>query len=201
MPKLDVDYLFCSSEIDKLSELELNLSALPPQFQKLVAEIVLLRLFYLFQESVASMATKLQCGARYLDGTSATVLAPAKSAISAQSNMSSLGRTKPRNNLKWSKVTDIKENVKYVIGPSDHFVTILDYHASFVDEMRRVRNRIAHNNLQARRNYSLVVKKHYGAFLNSVTPGTLLLSKRKSPRLLEQYLTKTKILIKNIAKA
>jgi hypothetical protein len=201
MPKLSVDYRFTSTEIDKLLDLENNLPSLPPQFQKLVAEIVMLRLFYLFQESVASIATKLVCGAHYIDGSVAVILAPARSATAAQSNMSLFGRSKPRYNLTWSKVSDIKENVKYVVAPAENFVTVLDHHGTFVDEMRRVRNRIAHNNLQARQNYRVIVQRYYGAFLNSVTPGTLLLSARRSPPLLNQYLTKTKILLKAIAKA
>ncbi|HEY6803393.1 MAG TPA: hypothetical protein VI306_07425 [Pyrinomonadaceae bacterium] len=201
MSKLSVDYSFSSSEIDKLLDLEKNLPSLSPRFQKLVAEIVMLRLFYLFQESVASIATKLVCGASYIDGSMAAVLAPARSATAAHSNMRLFGRSKPRSSLKWSKVSDIKENVKYVVAPTEHFVTVLDHHGTFVDEMRRVRNRIAHNNLQARQNYRFIVQRYYGAFLNSVTPGTLLLSTRRSPALLNQYLTKTKILLKAIAKA
>lgn len=201
MPKLSADYRFSSAEIDKLLALEGSISSLPPQFQKLAAEIVLLRLFYLFQDGVASMATKLICGANYVDGSAPTILAPAKSAISARSNMSVVGRSKPRHNLSWSTVSEIKENIKFVVAPTEHFIDVLDHHGTFVDEMRRVRNRIAHNNPQARKNYRIIVQRHYGAFLNSVTPGTLLLSARRSPPLLNQYLTKTKILLKQIAKA
>jgi hypothetical protein len=67
--------------------------------------------------------------------------------------------------------------------------------------MRRVRNRIAHNNADSRRKYRIVVRQYYGAFVNTVTPGVLLGSNRHSPLLIEQYIRKSKIVVKEIVKA
>ena len=85
--------------------------------------------------------------------------------------------------------------------PMITLITVVDRNSSLIDELRRVRNRIAHNNAQSRTNYRDVVRRHYGAFLNHVTPGMLLLSSRKKPTLIEQYIKKQRIFVKDIIKA
>lgn len=200
MHRLDVNLRDFDREVDKLSDLERNLLNLAAQYQKLVAEIVLLRLFYVLENTFASMACKVVCRAKYLDGSSPTVLVTCRNVQRALAEMKNYGRTRPRHTLKWTKASEIKENLKYVLNSSDHFVRVVDYHGNFIDEMRRIRNRIVHNNQQSRNNYQVVIRRLYGAKLNGITPGTLLLSKRYSPSLLRQYLIKSNILIKEVAK-
>lgn len=200
MAKLSVDYDFCKVEIDKLSELQLNLDPLPPKYQKLVAEIVMLRLFYILENTFASLTMKILSGATYLDGTPASVLFASKNSQAAEYNMKTHGRKKAVGFLKWTKVSYIKDNVRYLVPAGEHFIVELDHHGVLIEEMRRVRNRIAHNNPGSRSNYREIVQKHYGAYLNSITPGMLLLSPNFSPPLLSQYLSKSKILIKSMIK-
>ena len=94
----------------------------------------------------------------------------------------------------------IKDNVKNIINPNDNFYNVVNRHGTLIDEMRRIRNRIAHNNSSARGKYRAIVRRYYGAYLNNITPGTLLLSPRKSPPLLAQYIIKSRILIKDLVK-
>ena len=110
------------------------------------------------------------------------------------------GRAQPRHTLNWSKVSEIKQNVRHLLPPGEHIITVLDAHGTFIDELRRVRNRIAHNNEQARRSYQVIVKRHYGARVNAVTPGMLLLTRRKRPCLLRQYIRKSQVLVKTMTK-
>ena len=201
MPRLDLEYKSYLRETDKLLELYANISPLLLTYQKVVAEIIILRLFDLLQNVIKSTTVKIICRARYIDGSNPLLLEPARSSQEALSKMKSHNRRKPRTDLRWSKVKDIKENVRHLINISDHFVTVLDIHASFIEEVRRVRTRIAHNNLASRKNYRLVVRIHYGAFVNSITPGILLLSPRRKPTLIEQYLRKARILVKEMVKA
>jgi hypothetical protein len=102
--------------------------------------------------------------------------------------------------LMWSKASEIKENTKYVIDPNDNFSQVIDRNGSLIDELRRVRNRIAHNNAQSRRKYREVVRRYYGAYMNHVTPGVLLLTTRIRPALIEQYIKQERILVKDILK-
>lgn len=200
MHRLNVDLQNFNREVDKLSDLEKNINYLPAKYQKLVAEIVLLRLFYLVENAFFSIACKVVCGAQYLDGSSPNVMISCRTVRSAEIQMKNHGRSRPRHTLKWSKASEIKENLKYVLDRHDHFVRTVDFHGTFIDEIRRVRNRIAHNNPTARNNYQVVVRRYYGAQLNGLTPGTLLISSRHSPNVLRQYLAKSKILIKELIK-
>jgi hypothetical protein len=200
MPSILSDYRTHDAETQRLLNLSGTLSSLPPMHQKLVAEIVLLRLFSLFENLIASVMLKLACGATYVDGSNPTLLVRARFSQNALTLFKTLGWKKQRQ-LQWSTATEIKKNIKYVIDPSDNAVTIVDRNGVLIDELRRVRNRIAHNNVQSRMQYRNVVRIHYGAFMNHITPGMLLLTPRIRPPLLEQYIRQERILVKDIVKA
>ena len=199
MVKLSVDYSILSNEADKLIELLDNINSLQPRYAKLVAEILLLRLFDSLEETITSITTKIMCGALYADGSQPGLLIQSKSRVAAINNMSNYGRRGARY-LRWSQVKEIKENVRYVIDPNEHFLNEIDRHVLFFDEIRWIRNRIAHNNATARKNYRKAVLRYYGAYVNSVTPGKLLLSSRQNPVLIRQYLKKSRILVKTLIK-
>jgi len=199
MVKLEVDYLESDSEIDKLIDLLPHITSLQPIFSKLVAEILLLRLFDSLQETIMSVITKICCGALYVDGSQPKLVVQSKSRQGTIDNMMIHGRKKPRY-LRWSPVEEIRKNVRYIIDPNEHILNELDRHILFIEEMRWIRNRIAHNNTKARANYRKAVLRHYGGYVNSVTPGMLLLSPRQNPVLIEQYLKKARILVKTLVK-
>lgn len=199
MVKVSVDYSILSNEADKLIELLDNINSLQPRYAKLVAEILLLRLFDSLVETITSITTKIMCGALYADGSQPGLLIQSKSKVAAINNMMKYGRRKPRD-LRWSQVKEIKENVRYVIDPNEDFLNELDRHVLFIEEIRWIRNRIAHNNATTRKNYRKAVLRYYGAYVNSVRPGTLLLSSRQNPVLIRQYLRKSRILVKTLIK-
>ena len=201
MVRLDVELRDCQNALDRLIGLQANLHVLPAGYQKLVAEVVMVRVFDLFQNHLKRIVCKVACGGIYLDGSPPLLLHQYRSMTGAESAMKTVGRGgKPRYNLRWSKVTEIKENARFVIDPIDYLLVTLDRHSHDIDEMRRVRNRIAHNNEQSRRAYSDVVRRKYGARVTGVTPGTLLLSQRWSPSLLETYLRSTRALVRTLVK-
>jgi len=199
MPNLDIDHNFFNREISKLNSLASSLGTLSPSHQKLVAEIILLRLFSLLENAIASICIKIACGANYLDGTASILLKRATSFQSAISLFRTHGRSKTRK-LIWTRGREIKENVKYIIDSSDNLFNIIDIYSPIIAEIKYVRNRIAHNNEKSRENYKSVVRQHYGAYLKNITPGILLLTKRKTPNLLIQYIIKTRIFIKELTK-
>lgn len=200
MPRLRSDYLEFCSQIDGLVDLCANVSPLSPKYRKAVAEIALLRGFDLLQGIFLSTATKLVCGARYLDGSTANVLLPARSQAAALTNMSTHGRLRPKNRMQWSKASEIRDNCKLLIHSTEHFLTTLTNHTTLIDEMRNVRNRIAHNNANSRAKYQVVVRRHYGAEQKHISPGMLLLTARFAPRLIDKYLAETKVLVKQMVK-
>ena len=197
-----VDYRVHDFETNRLLSLCGTLTKLSAVHQKLVAEIIILRLFDLFENLVSSVSAKLACGARYVDGTRPTLLVNrARSLQGAKTLFQTHGRQRPRSQLKWSIASDIRRNIVHVIDPQDNVVTVVDRSNSFIDELRRVRNRIAHNNAQSRKQYREIVRGHYGAYLNNVTPGVLLLSSRTQPLLIEQYIRQQRIIGRGVVKA
>ena len=199
MVKLKADYLELDSEIHKLIDLLSHISSLQPRLAKLVAEILLLRLFSSLEETIMSVTVKIGCGALYIDGSQPRLAVQSKSRQGTIDNMMIYGREKQRY-LRWSSVTEIRENVRYIIASNEHVLNELDRHILFIDEMRWIRNRIAHNNTKARANYRKAILRYYGGYVNSVTPGTLLLSPRQNPVLIEQYLKKSRILVKTLVR-
>lgn len=200
MPNLMGCYSDYCKEIDKLIDLEANTTSLNPKLRKLMAEIVMLRSFYLLENIIRSLSVKIACGASYVDGTRPALLQKSSNEAAALHSMKNLGRTKQKWNLKWTTVSEIKDNLKYTLGLTEHFIIVLDRNGTLIDEMRRVRNRIAHNNNKSRTDFQIIVRRHYGAFLNSITPGILLITPRNNPPMIRQYLATSKILIKQLIK-
>lgn len=198
MPRLDIDYRDLVQQTSRLIDLRLNLTPLEPRYQKLVAEVLLLRLFSLVERTLESITTKILCGAQYLDTSLPLVMIAAGSASEAQFNMTHVGRLKPRFYLKWTQVSEIKKHVINLIDPTDHFITTLDIYNSSLEEMRFVRNHIAHRTSSTRAKFKPLVQAYYGAYLNSITPGTLLLSQRSAPPLIDKYIATSKIFVRDL---
>lgn len=171
------------------------------QLQKLLAELIMMRLFDDLQEVLVGVALRLACGTTYADGMPPILLtAPAKSTAGARVLFETFGRPKPQN-MKWSKATFINETTKYVLDPANPFNVSCNANAGIIAEMQAVRNRIAHANANSRKAFSGIVQKRYGAKLNNISPGTLLLSSRFSPFVLQEYLSTCRIIAKACARA
>ncbi len=178
-----------------------GLSQIDVRLQKLVAELLILRIFDEFQVAIAGVALRLACGTPYADGTLPALLtAPARSTAGARALYENFGRSKP-NPAKWSKTSFINDTTKYVLDSSNKFRSACTANALVISEMQAVRNRIAHANAKSRAAFAVVVQRWYGAKLNNVSPGMLLLSPRVSPTLLEQYLTACRVITKGCAGA
>ena len=169
--------------------------------QKLLAELVMMRLFDEWQEAVAGVAYRLACGAPYVDGTIPNLLTgPATSTSNARTLFENHGRVKPRY-VKWSRVNFINDTTKHVIDAADPFVSACSAYSLQIAEMQAIRNRIAHKNARSREAFQVVVRRYYGANLNHVSPGLLLLSPRQSPPLLHRYLATCRVIVRDCAKA
>lgn len=197
MPRLDVDHRHFVEQADRLSDLVSHLTPMEPRYQKLVVEIAMLRLFSLVESTIESIAVKALCGARYLDSSLPLVIQRSRSAQAAITSMENYGRGKKRI-LRWTKSSEIKDNIAFVINGLDPINSVLDSHGMILDEMRKVRNRIAHSTGSARQQFRHVVLRRYGAYVNSVTPGTLLISDRFTPRMIDDYLRSSKVIIREL---
>ena len=160
-----------------------------------------MRLFDEFQEALAGIALRLACGAPYVDGSAPTLLLPAaRSTAGARILYEQHGRAKNKY-MKWSRVSFINDTTKYVLDPSNAFLAVCSANALVISEMQAIRNRIAHRNTNSGTAFATVVGRHYGARLNAVSPGLLLLSPRFAPSMLETYIASCRVIIKECSKS
>src|SRR5207249_4260998 len=102
--------------------------------RKLVAEIVMVRLFLLVENTFASVGAKLLCGATYLDATHPGRLVTARSMAGAVTAMKTHGRSKPKNYLSWTKSKDIQDNLSLTLDAVDPFFAVVSKHGSLLIE-------------------------------------------------------------------
>jgi hypothetical protein len=200
MPRLDIELRDFVRQTDRLLLLIANLTPLEPRYQKMVCEIGMLRLFSLFEGTTETVAIKVVCGAKYVDGSSPVQLVRCRNSGDAVIHMLRHARRTPLVYLKWTNQRDIRKNIRHVLDPLDNFYTVINNHGPLIDEMRRVRNHIAHRSSGTRREFKPVVVNYYGAYVRSVTPGVLLFSRRWNPPIIEQYIRKARIIIKDLIK-
>lgn len=183
------------------SQVSAGLPQIDPKLQRLLAELVMLRLVDEFQEAISGIAARLACGAVYADGSAATLLtAPAGSVSGAITLFENHVRSN-RKFAKWSRVDFIAETTKNVLSPANAFIGACTANSLTISEMQAVRNRIAHGGQNARMAFRTVVVRRYGAALNHVSPGLLLLSPRFAPCLLDQYIAACRLIVRNCSKS
>jgi hypothetical protein len=200
MFQLRRDHALFLLQSNKLLALLQSIAALSPQHQKLVEEIVLLRLSALLEEALEEILCKICCGATYLDGTSPILQARQRSIAGALHAMENHGRQKPRR-ARWNDGADIRENVRLVVDGSDHIFAVLRSYAGLLTELRYMRNGIAHSSQKARRDFSTVIYKYYGGYPRGVTAGTLLLSPRVgTPPLIQRHVISGRVFISDLVK-
>lgn len=168
------------------------------QVRKLLAELVMMRLFDDLQELIQGVAVRLACGAPYLDGVAPVLrVAPFRSTTQALHAFENLNRNS-RKFAKWSKPAFVGDSIKHVLGPNEYLYGACVAASAQLEEMRVVRNKIAH---AAVSDFRDVVRRYYGAHLNNVTPGHLLLSPRRSPNLLTTYIQTCEVIARSICRA
>jgi hypothetical protein len=200
-PNVRVPYEEFLGRTQRHTRVVAGLATTEVRVQRLVAELVMMRMFDELMESIAGAAYRLACGAPYDDGTAPVLLTqPASSTTHARTLFENENRTKLKF-VKWSNATFINRTTQHVLDPSDSFSTSCSRHGGIMAEMQSVRNRIAHRGGNARTSYAKVVKRRYGADLNHITPGVLLLSPRFQPPLIEQYLASARVIAKDCIKA
>ena len=162
-----------------------------------VAEMIIVRLFALFEAVIEDSACRLICGSKYCDGASPLLQRPrpTQGFERARNAMRIFGRTDPHNLLRWNKAREIRKNLEKLFPTNEHFVDTVVGHGQFISDLRKMRNHIAHGNASTRRKFDGVVRNYYGANVNAMTPGRMLLSSRFSPLLLEQFCRRTQVIL------
>jgi len=199
--RLSVDWHRIHEQTTRLEGLASSLSNLQPRHRKLVAEIALVRLFLLLENTVSSIGSKLLTGAGYLDGTAPRRLVNARSRKHANDLMRTRARAKPVK-LGWRQSADIRENLATTLDSSDPFFAVIANNGTLLTDMRYIRNHVVHFNDSTRTNFRKVVRKHYGGLKQGVSPGLLLLTDQVGRRpLLSSYILAVRVMVKDLVRA
>ncbi len=199
VPRLDITLRDTRRRIDYLANFRSDSRDLAPRYQYFIAELIMLRLFAMMENAIADVAYKLVAGAVYINGNKPRRLFSASSIAGARTAMLTYGRSKPRQNLSWTKYKYIKESTSTVLESTEIYLTYAQVHGGTLDELRKVRNFIAHRNSTSRIGYKQVVLATYGAN-SKIDVGPFLVSEqRSSPAKIDSYLLTVKIIIADLA--
>ena len=132
---------------------------LSAEMQGFVAEMLLLRLFSILETCIRDVAIKVACGTPYRNGINSTPTIRCKSVNDAIEKFKNEGREKSIQNLRFANVSQTNESIKYVINEREPFRVTLSKYGSIYEEMRCVRNHIAHRTQSTSINYKKIVKQ------------------------------------------
>lgn len=181
MVTLNTDYNNFRAVTARLLDVNHRARSLEIEYQKLIAETLLLRLFYELDHCVEMIVLKLLRGAPYLNGDPAKLLCPPfKSQEAARNHMLMLGRkNKPRYYLEWTTLAKTLANLNGVMSPVDHFITTRTLHDGVYENIRGVRNHIAHSTISSKNQYTAIVRSVYASHIG-ISPAKFLLSQRNA---------------------
>jgi hypothetical protein len=191
-----------SAQTQALENLVASLSPLAATHQKLVAEIIMIRLCLLLENTLELACAKVLCGAQYLDATHPQTLVAARSVSGALFLMRTHGRKKPLVNLHWTRAKLIRENVCKTLDSRDPLFACVRRHTNFLTEARQVRDQIAHKSSSSTAEFRKAVRSRYGALRRGMTPGLYLLQPGTSRRCkLEEFLIASRVLVRDLVRA
>jgi hypothetical protein len=200
--KLAVSHREYIVQADKLRSLLQAVHVLAPEFRQMLAEMITLQCFYLFELAIEDVAAKLVCGARYGDGVVPVITHGSRSIDAALAAMRTINRTKPKGILKWNKTKEINGNVRHVIATTEHFFTACRNHSARLNEIRIVRNHIAHGNAGTKAEFARVVQRRLGALPRAIPRPGLFVLREFTPGvpLLTEYVVTLGAILKDAAK-
>lgn len=192
-----------SAHAARLRSLAVHVPAFSNEFKVMLSEMLLLQAFYLFEIAIEEIAAKIVCGAHYVDGTVPATKHTARTIDDAISAMRTFNRTKALNQLKWNQAKVIIANVQHVIAPGEEYCVVCTNYATAINEVRVVRNHIAHGNDDTKKQYGVVVAARLGAAPQRLPkPGGFVLRQQASgSTLLVEYITSLEAIVKAAVKA
>jgi len=198
LPSIGASFNRSTKDIALLSNYLVTAKTLQSQHQYLIAEVIMLRLFGIFESSVQDIAYKLACGALYRNGTNPLVLTPCNNLMDAHHKMLSHQRGRPLPYLKWTTSRYINDSIKFVLDPTDSFYTTILSNSSALEEMRIVRNQIAHRTKSTKNAFDTVLVNRYGANPRLSMGAFLTSTTRHTPSNITRYVQEMTIILNDI---
>lgn len=120
--------------------------------------------------------------------------------ISAEDHMISYGRKKTIRYTRWTTKDYIFINLDKLMDINDPYLRNIDIHNNNINEMRVVRNHIAHISNSTRSEFKAVIRKTYGADIKCSAGAYLMSTKRHRMSNITRFVQTTKTIISDIAK-
>lgn len=200
IPNINTSYNNSINDIGILSNYMTDCVGLESKYQYLISEVVMLRLFAILETTIGEMALKFACGALYKNGTTPLTQVVCSSINDANGKMLTHNRARsPLRWLKWTNETDIEKSIKHVLVLTDKFFVAVQNHAALIDEMRIIRNHIAHRNSGTARQYYQVLRGIYSANLK-IAMGAYLISTARQPLPnIKRYLLSVPVILQDLS--
>lgn len=165
-----------------------------------LAEIILIRAAAILENSIAEIAYKLACGARFANGNREQLTVICSSLSNARITMLSENgaRAQPKGSLRWTKAAHVIESTKCVIDDGGAFATSCRVHGQIIAEIFDVRHYAAHRNKSSRAKYQKWVRSQYGQE-RPIQLGYFLLTRNLRPTAnLDRYLRTIPVVIADL---
>ncbi len=172
--------------------------SLSAEMQGFVAEMLMLRLFSILETCIREVSSKLACGVSYRNGVDSHPTIKCKSVKDALEKFKNEGRGGKSHQLHFANVHQTNEAIQYIINDREPFRVKLSRYGSIYEEMRCVRNHIAHRTHSTSINYKKIVKQRYGANHRIKTSSFLISDKRDGRVRIDDYIRTIRILINEI---
>ena len=199
-PSINSIYTQSISRLKVVEKYIIKAQLLPPDLYGFVAEIMLLRIFSTIEFAVRETAIRIACGVPYRDGVFPSHLIIQCANLSdAIDKFKTYNRgTTPVSKLQFTNVKNTNKSIKHIIDVNESFRQKLNAYGVVFEEMRKVRNHIAHRNSSTGKDFKAVIRQKYGGDLR-LKPSVFLVSlKRQSKANIDIYLQTAKIMVNEI---
>lgn len=198
-PSIGAIYAQAISRLSVVERYLIKAQTLPSDLYGFVAEIMMLRIFSVLEYTIRETATRLACGVPYRNGVSPTHIIHLCSSLSdAINNFKSYKRSHTKQYLQFTNVSQTNDSIKNIIDSSEPFRIKLGQYGVQIEEMRKLRNHIAHRTSSTIQDFKNVIRQRYGANMR-IKPSAFLISTKRQPRpIIIEYLTITKVIIRDI---
>lgn len=187
-----------TSDLAILSNYNLGSKALDAKYQYMISEVVVLRLFSVLVSTISEVAFKLACGATYRNGNNPIVLMQCSSINDSFIKMLSHNRRRSLPYLQWTKATFVRDSIKHILDLNDSYYINIQNHSNLINEMRVVRNHIAHRSTSTKQEYNYLLQQTYGGN-PKLTIGTFLTSTNRNPiSNIDRYIASARIILNDI---
>ncbi|MBF4517759.1 hypothetical protein IRZ71_15450 [Flavobacterium sp. ANB] len=197
-PSLVVSYNKVIIDINRLENYRNSSLTLEPKYQHLIAEVILLRLFSLIENYIKDVSSKIACASPYRSGNLPTLLHTCTTVNNALKQFENFNRVTPKS-PKWTNSRYSIDTIKKIIPATEKVRVELVNFGPFYEEMRKVRNHVAHRSSSTYGNYKIVIISTYGAYLQINTGAFLVSTKRIPIAKIDYYIQVGKIFVNSLS--